>query len=167
MSLWPSMERLAMSRGPRKVPSRWTAPRAPDMDFARRIKRLRVHLKWTQEAMGEALGVPQQAVSAWERGIAKPTKPVLRQLTHLFGISVEALLKGKGFKLPDLPLRWAVGVDERDPNRQVPLPAPVPGEIWEVSLSTDARQSIPLEDAVALLRRAAKDGQAVWVVVEK
>lgn len=117
--------------------------------------------------MGEALGVPQQAVSAWERGIAKPTKPVLRQLMRVFGTSAEALLKGKGFSLPDLPLRWAVGVDERDPNRQVPLPPPVAGEIWEVSLTSDDRQSIPLEEAIALLRRAAKDGQAVWVVVEK
>ncbi|MBS1969481.1 MAG: helix-turn-helix transcriptional regulator [Bdellovibrionales bacterium] len=137
------------------------------MDMARRIKRLRIHLKWTQAALGDALGVPQQAVSAWERGIAKPTKPVLRQLTRVFGISSEALLKGKGFKLPDLPLRWAVGVDERDLNRQVPLPPPVPGEIWEVSLTSADRQSIPVEEAIALLRRAAKDGQAVWVVVEK
>lgn len=137
------------------------------MDFAHRIRRLRVHLKWTQAALGDALGVPQQAVSAWERGIAKPTKPVLRQLTRVFGISAEALLKGKGFKLPDLPLRWAVGVDERDPNRQVPLPPPVPGEIWEVSLSTKDGQSLPLEEAIALLRRAAKAGQAVWVVVDK
>ena len=47
------------------------------------------------------------------------------------------------------------------------LPRAKPGEVWEVDFETSERHALRVEEAVALLRKAAKEGTAVWLVVKK
>lgn len=48
----------------------------------------------TQETLAEKLGVSRQAISLWEREETLPSAENLRQLSELYGVSVEYLMNG-------------------------------------------------------------------------
>lgn len=52
-------------------------------NFGVRVKGLREHLRLTQEAMAELLGVSFATVNRWENGWTVPSKLALRQLDLL------------------------------------------------------------------------------------
>ena len=61
------------------------------------LKDLRVKNKYSQEKLGELLGLSRQSISKWEQGYAVPDTENLLKLSELYGISVDALLKcGEG-----------------------------------------------------------------------
>ena len=75
------------------------------------IKKYRVQKRYTQEKLGNMIGVTTQAVSKWERG-GTPDAEVLPQLADALGVSIDALfgreeqdiqllLSKKLSKLPD------------------------------------------------------------------
>ena len=57
------------------------------------LKVHRTQCKMTQEFVSEALGVSRQAVSKWENGTTDPSTSNLIAIAHLYGISVEELLR--------------------------------------------------------------------------
>lgn len=57
------------------------------------LKESRMQCNMTQEFVAERLGVSRQAVSKWESGVSDPSTSNLLQLTKLYDISAEDLLK--------------------------------------------------------------------------
>lgn len=67
------------------------------MTTGEKIAVLRRDHKLSQEALGEKLGLSRQAVSKWEADQAVPTMDNLMELSRLFGVPVDTLLR------PDAP----------------------------------------------------------------
>lgn len=61
--------------------------------FAKNLTELRLRSKLTQLELGNAISYSDKAISKWERGEAIPDAYVLLQLSELFGVSVDYLLK--------------------------------------------------------------------------
>lgn len=59
------------------------------------LKNLRVSLGFSQQDVGDKLGVSQSAVSAWERNNKLPSMQNLIDLSKIYGVSVEELSKGE------------------------------------------------------------------------
>ncbi|MGO5027440.1 helix-turn-helix domain-containing protein [Candidatus Agathobaculum pullicola] len=68
------------------------------MTTGEKIEALRHEKGLSQEALGEKLGLSRQAVSKWEADQAVPTMDNLVELSRLFGVPVDTLLR------PDEPL---------------------------------------------------------------
>ncbi|WP_346705056.1 helix-turn-helix domain-containing protein [uncultured Agathobaculum sp.] len=68
------------------------------MTTGEKIAALRREKGFSQEALGEKLGLSRQAVSKWEADQAVPTMDNLVELSRLFGVPVDTLLR------PDEPL---------------------------------------------------------------
>ena len=68
------------------------------MTTGENIAALRREKGFSQEALGEKLGLSRQAVSKWESDQAVPTMDNLVELSRLFGVPVDTLLR------PDEPL---------------------------------------------------------------
>lgn len=68
------------------------------MTTGEKIAALRREKGLSQEALGEKLGLSRQAVSKWEADQAMPTMDNLVELSRLFGVPVDTLLR------PDEPL---------------------------------------------------------------
>lgn len=58
------------------------------------IASLRRSRGWTQQQLGERLGVTNKTVSRWENARYLPDIEMLQLLSALFGVSVEALMAG-------------------------------------------------------------------------
>ena len=58
-----------------------------------RLKLLRVERNWTQEQLGQALGVSRQAVNALETEKHDPSLDLAYRIAALFGLSVEAVFE--------------------------------------------------------------------------
>jgi transcriptional regulator with XRE-family HTH domain len=56
-----------------------------------KIRTQRERLGWTQERLGEALGVTANTVSRWETAYYKPTAHDLERLARQFGIAIWGL----------------------------------------------------------------------------
>ena len=63
------------------------------MELAAQIAALRKKHGFSQEELGEKLGVSRQAVSKWESGQAVPELEKLKELSRIFGISLNELLQ--------------------------------------------------------------------------
>lgn len=65
------------------------------MTFSERLMALRRSKGWSQEQLGEMLGVTRQMVSKWELGSTTPEMEKLSALGELFGVSLDELVNGK------------------------------------------------------------------------
>ena len=63
------------------------------MTMGEKIVELRKRAGWSQEELSERLDVSRQSVSKWEGGQAVPTVDKLLELSRLFGVSTDYLLK--------------------------------------------------------------------------
>lgn len=70
------------------------------MTFAERLMALRRAKGWSQEELGERLGVTRQTVSKWELGSTTPEMEKLSALSALFGVSLDELVNGKQEQIP-------------------------------------------------------------------
>lgn len=69
------------------------------MNFAEKLTGLRKSRGWSQEELGERLGVTRQTVSKWELGATTPEMEKLAAMSELFGVSADELIKGSsGFE---------------------------------------------------------------------
>ena len=69
--------------------------RALIMEFHEKLQELRKQRGLTQEELSEELYVSRTAVSKWESGRGYPNIDSLKQLSKLYGISVDSLLSGE------------------------------------------------------------------------
>lgn len=98
------------------------------MTTGEKIAALRREHKLSQEALGEKLGLSRQAVSKWEADQAVPTMDNLMELSRLFGVPVDTLLR------PDAPFPAAPAEDGAGKeNEDTPAPPETPHK--SVSLS--------------------------------
>lgn len=65
--------------------------------IASRIKALRSENNFSQEALGEAIGVSKGAVSQYEKGDNLPSVDILIKIAELFKVSLDHLLTGKQY----------------------------------------------------------------------
>lgn len=64
------------------------------MTFNEKLMNLRKSRGWSQEELGERLGVTRQTVSKWELGETTPEMEKLVIMSELFGVSIDELVKG-------------------------------------------------------------------------
>lgn len=64
----------------------------PEKVIPERLRNLREHLGFTQEALGQAVGVTRQTIASWEQGETSPTLAQLFRLSKAMAVPVEALL---------------------------------------------------------------------------
>lgn len=64
------------------------------MTFDEKLMNLRKSRGWSQEELGDKLGVTRQTVSKWELGTTTPEMEKLAQMSELFGVSIDELVKG-------------------------------------------------------------------------
>lgn len=64
------------------------------MEFNEKLQQLRKQKGLTQEELAQMLYVSRTAISKWESGKGYPNIDSLKQLSNLFGISVDYLLSG-------------------------------------------------------------------------
>lgn len=62
------------------------------MTISRVIKEIRRNVNMTQEEMAQSLFVTRQAVSRWENGETTPNTETLKQISGIFGVSLDRLL---------------------------------------------------------------------------
>ena len=63
------------------------------MVFSEKLQILRKTMGYSQEALAERLEVSRQAVAKWEAGLSHPDLMNLIQLSHLFHVTVDYLIK--------------------------------------------------------------------------
>jgi transcriptional regulator with XRE-family HTH domain len=61
------------------------------MSYAASIRALRSGRNWTQADLAEQIGggITNQSVSGWERGISKPSRENVFELSRIFGVHLE------------------------------------------------------------------------------
>ena len=64
------------------------------MNLGQRLRELRAERGLSQEALADALSVSRQTVSKWETGAVHPSADNLARLSQVYGLSVDALLRG-------------------------------------------------------------------------
>ncbi len=64
------------------------------MNIADRIINLRKQKGWSQEELAERLDVSRQSVSKWESGVSIPDINRILQMSEIFGVTTDYLLKG-------------------------------------------------------------------------
>lgn len=62
------------------------------MKFEEKLIKLRKEKVLSQEELAEKLNVTRQTISKWELGQSKPDMDTLKEMSNLFGVSIEALI---------------------------------------------------------------------------
>ena len=70
--------------------------------FGERIKELRIHHTWTQQELGDKLGVSKQSVSNWENSNIMPSIDVLVRMSDLFQTSTDYILNRESDMMLDI-----------------------------------------------------------------
>lgn len=107
------------------------------MTTGEKIAALRRDHKLSQEALGEKLGLSRQAVSKWEADQAVPTMDNLMELSRLFGVPVDTLLR------PDAPFPAA-------PAEENSTDAPAAPETPHKGVSLSRRKILAIGGAALL-----------------
>ena len=63
------------------------------MTFGEKLLALRKQNNFSQEELAEKLGVSRQAISRWESGETMPDSPNLLQISKIFSVSADYLLR--------------------------------------------------------------------------
>lgn len=65
-----------------------------------RFKQLRLERNLSQEKFSEIIGVTQQAVCKYEKGLSVPSKDILEHMCDYFGCSIDYILGRSDYRLP-------------------------------------------------------------------
>ncbi len=68
-------------------------------EISHRIKQLRKHFDKSQAEFARDLGVHEQSVSKWERGVVKPENTLLGEMARKYSINMNWLMTGDGSML--------------------------------------------------------------------
>lgn len=155
-------------RGPYKPRRAVKSPKT----IGERLVVLRQALRLNQAGLAEVLGVPQQSISSWERGITVPSGPAMALLTATFQTTEEALRTGEKFEIPEdliptnrtVERRGHLMAVEDGTRKPIALPAAAPGEVWGVDAVSGQKVSLSREQALAWLADAIDKAGPVWIV---
>ena len=89
------------------------------MDFKERLKAARKERGLTQRELADKIKSNNNTVSNWEKGVSRPTTPVVETLANALGISPFDLLGD--FTLGDIQALANKGVGERTPEEDMAL----------------------------------------------
>lgn len=102
------------------------------MRFAENLMALRRSRGWSQEELGDTLGVSRQTVSKWETGQTTPELEKLIELAEVFGLSIDQLVgREAAGERPGPP---AAGECSACPRRGVRYEYISPRRLWGVPL---------------------------------
>ena len=73
--------------------------------FGKKLQQLRKEKKWTQDKLGEQVGIHGRSIGAYEAGINFPSRKTLMKLADIFGISIEYFLVEEENTLASIPIR--------------------------------------------------------------
>ena len=90
------------------------------MRLNEKLVRLRKEKGLTQSKLAETVEVSRQTVSKWEAGIAIPSSENLRELSGLYGVSVDNLLTDH---VECLDLSETAEIPNSDTDQQLKIPA--------------------------------------------
>ena len=82
-------------------------------NLGNRIYELRLKNNLSQEALADSLGVSRQAISKWENSMSVPELEKLVQMSEIFGVSLDYLIKGDFADVPE-----EVATDEEMKNHE-------------------------------------------------
>ena len=141
------------------------APNHP-ATLGERIRRIRLAWDWSQTQLAEAIHTNQKTLSHWELDRQEPSEPALGALSFLFGLSIQALRTGKGFKVPAPPRKMGeLLIAEAYSTNLVRLPEVGPSELLIVDRVDESSRSITARKVSEEIRKAREDGRPVWVVL--
>lgn len=141
------------------------APAHPDT-LGKRIRRIRLAWKWSQVQLAEAIHTNQKTLSRWELDKQEPGEPALGALSGLFGLTIQALRSGKGFKVPAPPRQLGhLLVAESYAADLVRLPCVGAEGLLLVYREDESTQPLTVKKAGEAIRKAREEGRPVWVVV--
>ncbi|WP_423748245.1 helix-turn-helix domain-containing protein [Geothrix paludis] len=133
-----------------------------------RLRKIRLAWNWSQTDMATTLGTNQRTYSAWERDLQLPSQASMMALCRFLRMPTSALLEGKAFGVPEVPLRFSPGPGGTDrPGTPVLVPDLDP-DIPAMLLPMDSAESAgPLSSRQALgaLKQALAEGRSIWIVV--
>lgn len=91
------------------------------MNFPEKLQKLRKGRGWSQEELASRIAVSRQAVSKWELGTAVPDTDNIVQLSELFGVTTDYLIKDNLDCDEDIPAvaRTAANVRKAEQSRQL------------------------------------------------
>ena len=91
------------------------------MNFPEKLQKLRKERGWSQEELANRITVSRQAVSKWELGTAVPDTDNIVQLSELFGVTTDYLIKDNLDCDEDIPAvaRTAANVRKAEQSRQL------------------------------------------------
>ncbi len=87
------------------------------MKFSEKLMELRRSRGWSQEQLGDQLGVTRQTVSKWELGETTPEMEKIAAISDLFGVSTDELIKGTSTE-QTAPLPEEKPLPEDKPSRR-------------------------------------------------
>lgn len=123
------------------------------MTTGEKIAALRRDHKLSQEALGEKLGLSRQAVSKWEADQAVPTMDNLMELSRLFGVPVDTLLR------PDAPFPAA-------PAEENSIDAPAAPETPHKGVSFSRRKILAIGGAALLCVSLALNAVCLYQIAQ-
>ena len=127
------------------------------MTTGEKIAALRREHKLSQEALGEKLGLSRQAVSKWEADQAVPTMDNLMELSRLFGVPVDTLLR------PDAPFPAAPAEDGAGKENE---DAPAPPETPHKGVSLSRGKVITIGGAALLCVSLALNAVCLYQIAQ-
>jgi transcriptional regulator with XRE-family HTH domain len=77
----------------------------PETTFSKKLRDLRKKKKWTQDKLGEKIGVHGRSIGKYEVGMAFPSKEVLKKLADIFEVPVEYFLVDEENTLGSVPIK--------------------------------------------------------------
>lgn len=123
------------------------------MTTGEKIAALRRDHKLSQEALGEKLGLSRQAVSKWEADQAVPTMDNLMELSRLFGVPVDTLLR------PDAPF-------PAPPAEENSTDAPAASETPHKGVSPSRRKILAIGGAALLCVSLALNAVCLYQIAQ-
>ena len=122
------------------------------MTMGEKLIQLRKRECWTQDDLAEKLDVSRQSVSKWEGDLAAPAIDKLLELSRLYGVSTDYLLKDE----MDLPGAAETAAPEEPALRQVTL---AEAEAFTALKEASAKPFAGMPDIAGRPGRAGADGR--------
>jgi transcriptional regulator with XRE-family HTH domain len=73
--------------------------------FGKRLQQLRKEKKWTQDELGNLIGVHGRSIGKYEIDASFPTRKTLKKLADIFEVSIEYFLTEEENTLASVPIR--------------------------------------------------------------